>query len=75
MGMSNLGEISLLSSIACPDVGVITNIGFSHIENLKTRENILKAKLEILDGMTSSSPLILNGTIICFVLLKLVIKR
>lgn len=61
MGMSNLGEISLLSSIACPDVGVITNIGFSHIENLKTRENILKAKLEILDGMTSSSPLILNG--------------
>ena len=61
MGMSGLGEISALSGAAHPDCAVITNIGWCHIENLKTRENILKAKLEILDGMDKSSPLIING--------------
>lgn len=61
MGMSNLGEISELSKTCQPDIGIITNIGVSHIEFLKTRENILKAKLEILDGMKKNTPLILNG--------------
>ncbi len=61
MGMSNLGEISALSKTCQPDIGIITNIGISHIEFLKTRENILKAKLEILDGMKKNSHLILNG--------------
>ncbi len=61
MGMSDLGEISALSRAAAPDICVITNIGWCHIENLKTRENILKAKLEILDGASESAPLILNG--------------
>ena len=51
MGMSDRGEISALSGAAHPNCAVITNIGFCHIENLKTRENILAAKLEILDGM------------------------
>ncbi len=40
---------------------MITNIGFCHIENLKTRENILAAKLEILDGMDENAPLIVYG--------------
>ncbi len=61
MGMSDLGEISLLSKAAVPDCAVITNIGYCHIENLKTRENILKAKLEILDGAREHAPLILCG--------------
>lgn len=61
MGMSDLGEISALSRAAHPDIAVITNIGYCHIENLKTRENILKAKLEILDGASESAPLIVNG--------------
>lgn len=61
MGMSDLGEISALSKAAAPDCAVITNIGYCHIENLKTRENILKAKLEILDGARESAPLILCG--------------
>lgn len=61
MGMSNFNEISVLSKICMPNVGVITNIGVSHIETLKSRENILKAKLEIIDGMCDDSPLILNG--------------
>lgn len=62
MGMSDLGEISVLSKAAHPDCAVITNIGWCHIENLKTRENILRAKLEILDGMDGeSTPLIVCG--------------
>lgn len=61
MGMSDRGEISVLSSAARPDCAVITNIGWCHIENLKTRENILAAKLEILDGMEPDAPLIVCG--------------
>lgn len=61
MGMSGFGEISRLTRIARPTVGVITNIGVSHIEQLGSREGILKAKLEILDGMEENAPLIVNG--------------
>ena len=51
MGMNHFGEISRLTKIAKPTISVITNIGTSHIGNLGSRENILKAKLEILEGM------------------------
>ena len=51
MGMNHLGEISNLTKIAKPTISVITNVGTSHIGNLGSRENILKAKLEILEGM------------------------
>lgn len=61
MGMSSFGEISRLSRVAQPGVGVITNIGVSHIGKLGSRENILKAKLEIIDGMKADGELILNG--------------
>ncbi len=57
MGMNHLGEIHLLSQIAKPNICIITNIGTSHIGNLGSRENILKAKLEILDG--SQNPVII----------------
>ncbi len=59
MGMSNLGEISRLTKIAKPQVAVITNIGTSHIGNLGSRENILKAKLEVLECLSGTA--ILNG--------------
>ncbi len=61
MGMSAFGEISRLSKIAAPETAVITNIGYSHIEHLGTQENILKAKLEVLDGLTPEGTVILNG--------------
>lgn len=61
MGMSNLGEISLLTKAVKPTCSVISNIGVSHIENLGSRENILKAKLEILEGMEKGSTLFING--------------
>lgn len=60
MGMNHFGEISLLSQIARPDICVITNIGTSHIGNLGSRENILKAKLEILEG-TENPTVIINN--------------
>lgn len=61
MGMSNLGEIEKLSDIAKPSIGIITNIGTAHIGNLKSRENILKAKLEITSGFNKDSILIINN--------------
>ena len=61
MGMSHMGEISRMTRIANPDIAVITNIGNSHIENLGSRENICKAKLEIVEGMSSDGWVILNA--------------
>lgn len=61
MGMSGFGEISRLTDTARPTIGIITNIGVSHIEMLGSREGILKAKMEILEGMPDSAPLIING--------------
>ena len=51
MGMNHFGEIETLTKIAKPTISVITNVGTSHIGNLGSREGILKAKLEILEGM------------------------
>ena len=60
--MNHFGEIEYLSSIVEPDVAVITNIGDSHIENLGSRENILKAKCEIFSHMDPKKGyVILNG--------------
>ena len=50
-GMNALGEISRLSRIARPDIGIITNVGTAHIGMLGGRQMIARAKLEILDGM------------------------
>jgi UDP-N-acetylmuramoyl-tripeptide--D-alanyl-D-alanine ligase len=61
MGMSGFGEIDNLARVARPDVAIITNIGISHIEHLKTRENILKAKLEIVNYFNQYKSLIVNG--------------
>lgn len=58
MAMNHLGEIHELSLFVRPTVAIITNIGTAHIGNLGSRENILKAKLEILDGL--NGPIIVN---------------
>ena len=60
MGMNHFGEIRILTNIAKPTISVITNIGTSHIGNLGSRENILKAKLEILEGM-ENKVLVINN--------------
>lgn len=61
MGMNHFGEISLLTNIAKPTGSVITNIGTSHIGNLGSRENILKAKLEILEGLSDDGFVLINN--------------
>lgn len=61
MGMSNRGEIDLLAGITTPEVGVITNIGICHIENLGSKKEIFNAKMEISNYMDETSVLIVNG--------------
>ncbi|MGL4633068.1 MAG: UDP-N-acetylmuramoyl-tripeptide--D-alanyl-D-alanine ligase, partial [Cetobacterium sp.] len=58
MGMSNLGEIDLLSKIAKPNYVVITNIGDSHLEFLKNRDNVFKAKTEVLKYVDKKNVLV-----------------
>ncbi len=59
LGMQGLGEIRRLAGIVRPQIGIITNIGVSHLERLKTRENILRAKLELADCLPDGAPLII----------------
>ena len=61
MGMNHSGEMEYLSSIARPDLAIITNIGTMHIEHLGTREGILQAKLEIMRGMPDDGAGVFNG--------------
>ena len=61
MGISDFGEMSRLAKIARPDVMVITNIGQCHLENLGTRDGILKAKTECFDYLNSGAQVVLNG--------------
>ena len=61
MGMSGFNEIEHLANIVKPKIGVISNIGLSHIERLGSQEGILKAKMEITTNFDSSNTLIVNG--------------
>jgi UDP-N-acetylmuramoyl-tripeptide--D-alanyl-D-alanine ligase len=60
-GMNHLGEIRYLGKIAKPTVAVITNIGTAHIGFLGSRENILKAKLEILENLKPGGYIVINN--------------
>lgn len=60
IGMDHFGEIDALVKIIEPEVGIITNVGISHIENLGSREGILKAKMEITNGFGEDNTLIVN---------------
>ncbi len=59
MGMSGFGEIDLLGKISSPDISVITNIGESHLEFLKTKKNVFKAKTELIPH--TKETLVING--------------
>ena len=61
MGMRGLGQISYLTKIARPDIAIITNIGYSHIEILETKDNIMKAKMEICEGLTDGGIVAVNS--------------
>ncbi|REE92990.1 UDP-N-acetylmuramoyl-tripeptide--D-alanyl-D-alanine ligase [Paenibacillus taihuensis] len=61
MGMSEFGEIDLLTRLAKPDVAIITNIGDAHMQQLGSRAGIAKAKLEIVAGLRPGGLLLING--------------
>jgi len=61
MGMSEFGEMERIAKVAKPNMAVVTNIGVSHIGQLKTQENIRKEKLNIVNYFTEDSILLLNG--------------
>ena len=61
MGISDFGEMHRLAKMARPDICVITNIGICHLENLKSRDGILKAKSEIFDYLKPEGHIVLNG--------------
>lgn len=61
MGISDFGEMHRLAAIAKPDICVMTNIGMAHLENLKTRDGILKAKSEMFDYLKEDGVIVLNG--------------
>lgn len=60
-GMNHLGEISYLGKITKPTIAVITNVGTAHIGLLGSRENILKAKLEILENLKPGGTIVINN--------------
>ncbi|WP_230197647.1 UDP-N-acetylmuramoyl-tripeptide--D-alanyl-D-alanine ligase [Thermoanaerobacterium xylanolyticum] len=61
MGMSGFGEIRRLKNIASPNVAVYTNIGVAHIEKLGSRENILKAKSELIEDFKNGDTVVINA--------------
>ena len=61
MGMDKFGDIKTLTNIANPDIAVITNIGDSHLEELGTKENVARAKFEILDGIKEDGIFMYNN--------------
>lgn len=61
LGMSEPGEMAVIAGIARVDAALITNVGVTHIENLGSRENILREKLNIQNGMKEGGVLFLNG--------------
>jgi len=61
MGMRGLGQIRQLTKIARPTLGVITNIGLTHLELLGTQENIAKAKRELVESLPENGLAVLNG--------------
>lgn len=61
MGISDFEEMHRLSAITRPDIGVITNIGLCHLENLGSRDGIFKAKTEMFDNLNDDAQVVLNG--------------
>ncbi len=61
LGISVPGEMSRLTSIIKPDLAVLTNIGPAHLETLKTVENVIRAKFELVDRLPVGAVIVLNA--------------
>lgn len=61
MGANHSGEIEYLTSIALPDIAIVTNIGSAHLEGFGSIENTAKAKSEIFQGLSESGTAVINA--------------
>ncbi len=62
MGMDGAGEIARICEIARPHMGIVTNVGLSHLEQLGTRENIARAKAELVEALPEDGTVFLQET-------------
>lgn len=61
MGTYGVGEIAMLCRIARPQIGIVTNVGVSHLERMRTREVVARAKRELVEALPPHGVAILNG--------------
>jgi UDP-N-acetylmuramoyl-tripeptide--D-alanyl-D-alanine ligase len=61
MGMSNRGEIARMAAIACPMVGIITNVGPAHLETLHGLDGVARAKGELFAALPAGGTAVINA--------------